>query len=326
MKTMPDKSSSNSAYMAFGLLFTIIAVIALVALILNNSGAASISSSGSVTNAAPTLDTPTISATSGGVALDPIVLTAGTTTKVYIHGTITDNNGCEDIDSLDGSEDLTVALYKSDATNGKACTANNLDCYQPTEVAGDLTGCTAGGADLTTEYETDVDIQFYAHATAAGVDPDHSLDHWVATVDVTDANGGTVSASSANTEIAQLKGLSISSGSISYGGVALGGTSAEQTVTVVNEGNKDNFDPNILQTADWSCTIGTMDVGQVHWNLTALQAYASGTAVTGSAVSMNMNIAKTTDGTDSTGNFYTQLQIPSTGVGGSCTSSLVVGT
>lgn len=310
-------------HLIYGVFFTIIAIVALVALIVVSSQADDTSQTAAVTPDAPTVDSVTIAATSQGGSASAISLTENTTSTVYIYGTVSDNNGCEEIDDADGGASTwAVAFYRTDVTDGATCTPSNADCYQDTEIDADITNCTPGGGDLTVDYEMDIDVYYYADATDAGSSPDHSATTWTANVSVTDDDGQTGTAS-ATTELNTLKAINVES-SIDYGTVALGADSAEQDITITNTGNDNDLDPTIEQASDWSCTVGTIAVSYLHWNTTAAQSYWDGTTTTNSGVDLsNMSILKaTTTVHSSADDVYTILRLPTTGVGGSCTSVL----
>jgi len=240
---------------------------------------------------------------------------------VFIHGSATDNNGCEEIDDVATNSLWNVGFQRSNVPNGLFCTPDDENCYFDTEIDDDLTGCVPGGADLTLDYEMDFDVQYFADATDAGSAPDNSVADWFAFVFVTDDNGGFGFSGGATTEINTLAALDVTTPT-AYGTIALGGESPEQTITITNTGNTDELDPTIEQTADWVCTpIGTIDKGQVHWNTTAVQGYGAGTAVTASAVDLNdMSIDKF--GGTATGEVFTILTLPADGISGSCSSTL----
>jgi len=330
---MTDSSKGNTSYMAFGFLFTLIAVVALIALILTNSSADNVSSTGTIGNASPTITNLTISTSTYGTAASPVALTAGTTTTVYVNGTGNDNNGCGQIDKATGTgaslgdadSKWEGVLYRT-SIGSQTCTPSNTNCYTITTADADLASgsnlCTdaSGGSDLSTQFEFDVPLQFFADATDTGSSPDLASTNWTAWVKVTDDWGGTGTAST-TTDVSTTNGLTMVTGSITYPSTALGAESSEQTVTLTNTGNNNTFDPYVSMSADWSCTIGSIVKGNTKWSVLTEGAQ---TSLTTSPAAINLDIAKST-GTGSNGSFYTKLTIPSTGVGGSCTSTLVVG-
>jgi hypothetical protein len=318
---MANKSNNKggghfSPNVIYGIIFVVISVIGLVALSVVLSRADTVSQTGSVTNDDPSIDSITISESSLGSADSSLTLTENANKTIYVHGTATDNNGCEDIDDT-ASATWGARLYRTGVGNN--CTASDNNCYTITPANEDITGCSAGGSDLNVVYEFDFDLKYFADATDAGSSPDFSSSEWTAGVKVTDNNNGDSNFATTTAEVATLKALNVTSDK-SYGEVALGATSAEQTLTITNTGNDDDLDPTIEQASTWSCTIGTIPQDQLHWSDTSSFAYADATSVTSSAV--DLNDASIEKGAGGTHEIYTQLYISTTGVGGSCTSTL----
>lgn len=319
----PNPKANRTFYLIYGVLFSVIALVALIALIIVSSSADDVSQTAAVTSAAPTVDSVTIALTSLGSSASAIDLTENTTTTVYIHGTASDSNGCEHIDDADGgSSTWAVAFYRTSVAGGSSCTANNSNCYQDTEVDADITNCTSGGSDLSVDYEFDIDVRYFADATDASSSPDYSSTTWTANVNITDDAAETGS-SSATTEMNTLKAINVDS-SVDYGTMALGANSSEQDITLTNTGNDNDLDPTIEQASVWSCTVGTIAVSALHWNTVSGEGYWAGTTTTVSGVDLdNFSIIKaTTTAHGSTDDVYTTLRLPTTGVGGSCTSVL----
>ena len=316
-------SEKSSATMTLGIIFAVIALAALIALMMSLSSADDSSGTVNVLNATPTVDQVNIALTSGGANVDPMVLQTEGVTKFYIHGAASDNNGCEQIDTVTGGggSSWEVKLFRTTATNGFGCTADANNCYDVPEDNADVTNCTAGGGDLTVDYEFDVDVQFYAEATDAGSQPDHAATDWTVEVQVTDDDSAT-GIGAITPELQTYKSLNVNN--VNYGALNVGATSTEQTMVVTNKGNYNTLDIALSQAADWTCTIGTIPKGNVHWNTTSGQGYGSGTAVTGTDANINSDIAKSTNGTDSNYNVYMTLQLPANGVEGTCNSTLAV--
>lgn len=320
---MAKKQAQNeSTMLMYGILLALVAVIILLVLLVSKSQTDDSSQTATITNSNPTVDSVTISTSSGGSAASAISLTENTTTTIYIHGTATDNNGCEEIDDVSTGSLWDIRLYRTSIGDETDCTVtNSTSCYVDTEQNADLTNCSTGGSDTDIDYEMDIPVQYYADATDAGA---HSATDWTAWVGVTDDNAG-VGSSTATTEVNTLTALDVSS-PIAYGSLALGAYSAEQTITITNTGNNNALDPTIEQSADWSCTVGSIPKSNVHWSISPTAGgqtgYDAGTAVSASADSLGLSILKTTNGAASTDDVYTILRVPTTGASGSCTSTL----
>ena len=91
---------------------------------------------------------------------------------------------------------------------------------------------------------------------------------------------------------------------------------------VKNLGNDNDLDPLVSMSADWTCSVGTIAKENTDISTESAGTYVD---ITATPTAVEENIAKTTDGTASEGTFYTKLTIPVSGVGGSCSSNLIVG-
>jgi hypothetical protein len=129
--------------------------------------------------------------------------------------------------------------------------------------------------------------------------------------------------------MATLTALNVST-PITYGVLALGGITADTTAfdtIVTNTGNDASIGVQVksgVATA-MTCTTGTIPVGNEKYDDVSTTVYASKIALTAGNVTVaDVAAAKTTDG--ATGNTDTVgwgLQMPATGVDGSCTGTVV---
>lgn len=316
---MSDVSTSasggnSSTHLLYGALFTAIAIVALVALVVLRSQTDTSSTSTTVGNAAPTLDSVVTSTTQGGVDVAAVTLTENTNTTTWFRATATDNNGCEQIDA---ASNYTGKVYRTNVTGGASCTADNNDCYTLGSITVVAASCAAGGADLSAQADGNVALAHYTDPTDAGAP--QAATNWTASVTVTDDASAAATGTDAF-EVSSLIALDVT-GTIPYGSIALGATSTQQATTVTNTGNR-NMDAEVSGTA-MTCGIGSVAVGQQKWSLTTGFAYdTAGTALTGTAVnSQNSTAQRTNDATASTTSEYWLVRLPGTGVQGSCTGT-----
>lgn len=272
-----------------------------------------------VTNSAPTASNASITNSS------PIVLTEATTTTVTAHFTITDNNGCQDIDSAT-SPKSTAVFYRSNVSGTYTCSPDAANCYAMS-CTQDALSCTAGGSDLDATYTCTASVQFYADPTDAG--STYSATDWSATVIPADNAGANTSGNAtANAEMGSLTALSVTT-SISYGALALNADtgSTDQTTVVTDTGNR-NIDTQVggygASSGDgysMTCTVGTIPVAKEKYSLVASTAYASKTALVTntSPATVSTDIIK---GASATGNIYWGMGLPANGVGGSCSGKV----
>jgi hypothetical protein len=271
-----------------------------------------------VTNSTPVGSNATITNSS------PIVLTEATTTVVTATFTVTDNNGCEDIDSA--VTKTTATLYRSNVSGTYACTPNAAECYAMS-CTQDALSCTAGGSDLTATYTCTANVQFYADPTDAG--STYSATDWSATITPADNAGASTGGNATGTaEMGSLTAISVTT-SISYGALALNANTGttDQTTVVTNTGNR-NIDTQVggygASSGDgysMTCTVGTIPVANEKYSLIASTAYASKTALP-TNTSPNTVTTAITKGASATGNIYWGMGLPATGVGGSCSGKV----
>ena len=332
---MSDSTKQSSNLMAFGFLFTLIAVVALIALILSNS-AADTEQNATIDPSAPVLSEMTVSIISeyGATAGGTITPTAGTTKSVYVHGVVTDDNGCE---TLDTNAQWDATLYRTNVASGSACTADEQNCYAFTgaNVArGAGTDTCADSNDTDMDYAFTVPLQYFADATVASADS-FSATTWTAWVSITDDE--TLNDTDSLTfEVGKLLALNVDETSVEYGALALGENSFSNAgsatpVTIANYGNYEALDPVISQAAAWDCTIpngigSDIAIANTDWSLTAAEG-GSWTNMTNSPASLDLDIAQAASSLDAaaTEDVYMMFTVPSVGVGGDCTSQLTVG-
>lgn len=272
------------------------------------------SSTASVTNSAPTASSASLD---GGSV---ITLTANTTTTVVGEATVTDNNGCEDITSVNGT------LYRTNLTGG----SNNVDDNQ-THYTVNCTpeaDCTAGGSDLTRTYNCSFSVTHYADPTDAG-----SLNantNWTFNATPTDGTEGT--SDTDEQELNTLSALGLQDTTIAFGALALGAdTGATNTnTTVANTGNE-VLDVNLTgygassgDNLSMSCTIGTVPILNLEYNSTPF-TYGGGIDLSNSSTELDLDIARGSDSDPIPLKEITYgFLMPSTGVEGSCTGTVSI--
>ena len=277
------------------------------------------SSSATVSNQAPTIDTVTVNSASSGTGLSTLTLTENTTTTLYVYGTFTDNNGCSEV-----SGSGTAVITPTITVLGTTCTAstdnNENYCYlmggSPTS-RWYTNNCTIsncdGGTDVAGSFLCSYGIWHFASST------DSYSGSWGAGVA---ANDGTVtSAVNSNTtfEVGSLTSINVTS-SIDYGALALGAQSTTGTIRITNTGNNNRTDIIVYGTA-MTCTVGTISVGQQVYTSSSLitPTQTLSTVSTSIGLSVRKQIVSTTEQASST---YWKLTLPSSGISGTCTGTL----
>jgi len=244
------------------------------------------------TNAAPVVSS--VSLNSGNAIT---LTTESSTTDISITATITDNNGCADIDS--GANDSYVDLYRS-GIGRSSCDANaeddNNNCYAEVDCSAP-TGC-EGGSDLDVAITCTVPVQYHADPTDASTV--YAAENWTATVVGKDEALDHEANAAAAVELNSFSALDVTS-AIDYTSLNVGeladATVLPQSVTVTATGNTG------------------IDV-----------EYQNGTALTTSVAELELNCAKTTiTGSAATSTVYWGLQIPDKTITGSYSGTITFG-
>jgi len=261
-------------------------------------------------------------------------LTENTTTTVYCAGTITDNNGCGDIQSaiawlyrVGGSGTLAAADCDSDPE------ADNDNCYKAINCAVDtaVNSC-SGASDFTASYKCSVAMQYFAESTDVGsyqenVDGNGANDdaNWKCTLVPSDESLGTSAESATGKEVNTLTALNVTA-SFSYGSLALGADTGatNQTTLVTNTGNV-GIDTELSGTA-MTCDTGSIAVGNQEYANATFTWGVGGTDLSGLATELDLDAERTNAAasTDPTKDIYWGLGVPATGAEGSCSGTNTV--
>lgn len=320
---MAESTHEDSSTRLFGILFTIIAVVALVGLIYMlsvRSSADDSAQSTTVSNANPTVDTVLTAIASGGADQANVNPVENSTRTLYIRGQATDNNGCNDLDT---AANWNLDVYRTNVASGSACTTDNNDCYKDVTTSNlTFTGCTGAG-DLNIDYEWTAALQYYADGTdAAAV---NAATTWTAGVTAGDEAAGVSSVVTDTFEYNSLIAFDITA-TVPYGTLALGADSAQKTVTFTQTGNRD-LDADQTASGDMICNGSgsqNIPVANARLSLTNGFTYGTGDAALG-AGPLNFNLTlgrRTNDGAALTKDSYLILRVPATGLRGTCSNTL----
>lgn len=234
-----------------------------------------------VNSITPTLTSVTINNSSN------INLTEGDYTSVIVKGTISDDNGCTDI------EIVTTRTFRS-GIGVTGCTATNYNnCYRQYVCSVVTSGNTCtGGGDLSADYECDIDFSYHSESTdASSLYPSET---WTSIMSARDyaLHVGNAYVST-NVEVVSMAALSVT-GTMDYGSLAPGSTVDPLSVSItVNASGNTGINAELSGT-NLSGATGTIAVGNQKYSDTASTAYSSGTALTSSAVELGLLIPKTT--------------------------------
>ena len=336
---MADKTSIDMkrAHIIYAVLVTVLALGALTALVVQRSLLETPTQSASVGNATPTftnINTATSDLGTDVASATGFTFTENETKNVYLWGVADDANGCAEITSASAA--WSLKFYRNDTTPGNCTSTNYTSCYQMGESpsggsfaaatgTGATNGC-SGSADTDLAYEFQFPIKYFSPPTDTG--STYASNSWTSEVTVTDYNSATASTSD-TIEINSLAALDITESSISYGSLALGGTSATSTsalTTIKNTGNK-QIDLSVTGATLTCDKNGTIAPNQIKYDSISAPAYASmrdtltGSASTTSSFDL---AAQTTTSSSSSKPVYWAIQIPSNNVSGSCSAAVTI--
>ncbi|MFA5185600.1 MAG: hypothetical protein WC551_03875 [Patescibacteria group bacterium] len=331
---LQKNSVKQPAFLMAGVLFTLIALVALAALLVLKSKADTATQQANTGNTAPALDSLIVSDTSGSGDVGPAGSGSGFTTNegaaktLYVRGQATDLNGCSDL------QDVKITVYRSGATGADACTPDMNDCYTVTLLPADFdAGCGVGVNTVT--FETSFSFANFVDPSDAGSPYDAQT--WLAKGVVKD-NVNATHELTPDFEVNSMAAFSVP-GAINYGAVGLGQDSNAIGLTFSNTGNR-AVDAEVIALVDpvhqpeplvgdmTSNLTGFADIAAsaVHYSLTSGFTYGTGdTAVSKLAsTALALDLAQQTDDlVVPTVDTYWKLRVPSTGVNGTYTNTLV---
>lgn len=320
-----EKHDSGSAHNMYGILFTIVAVVALIALALvvsSNSQADDTGQQVGVNNSAPTIGGLAVANISGGADQATLNPQENLQTPIFVHYTGTDNNGCGEIDD---AVDHDSAIHQSNAGSAEGCSADTDNCYQPANPADiTLSGCTPGGADVDIVVEWDDMLEYWTNPTVGGGPEDGT--NWVAFVSVDDTFSGGATTQTNDFELSTQRAHSVT-GSVNYGNLTLGADSTQQVITTTNTGNL-AYDTEV-SAPNFACDGPSSDIiptGNVHIHTTSGFTYGTGDqAITTSPTGFDNSVPERDSGTGPvTDDIYSILRMPTVGVSGTCTNTMTL--
>lgn len=313
---MHERGNLGAFYAAAGLVFTVIALLAMASLVSVGSKAETGESATSTTfiNAAPTVDYVFVSDRhgSGDISKTGFVPHEGGYKTLYVRGRVTDPNGCLDIQAVE------VKVYRSEL--GNLCAENFNNCYATSTQT--LISCRKGVKAAA--FEVGVDIKYYADPTDAGSPNEYQ--YWFADVVAIDAARARYSGS-ANFEMNSLAAVGLTSSTFSYGTIAMGSVSQPQTVALMNEGNRSVIGMVRAKSDLVSNRPGFKQVSstQVHVSLNQGFQWEDGFPIkTNADVELPVGLMKQNrDDQPLTAPVYFRLKMPSTGYGGRYSNELI---
>lgn len=279
------------------------------------TGGGSLGGSSGANEVGPVVSTVSFAYAGQGTPLsfgDGVTPTPGTTTDLYIYGSVVDMNGAGTISSVD------VTFYRSGLAQGVGCTSNDANCYRVNNCA--LTQISPSAS----YYECVVRPQYFADATISG--STYAAENWIALVRVIDATSFS-STKTAPIEMNSLLALDIPS-SIAFGEIALGATTTAETnqsITISQRGNT-MADIEISASANLACTgAGAIPKENLSWALTDVGFdNASTTPLAVTPVRVPIEIAPPENINPLTADIFLNLSVPESDLQGTCSGAITI--
>ncbi|MDP2631295.1 MAG: hypothetical protein Q8P30_00825, partial [Candidatus Uhrbacteria bacterium] len=277
-----------------------------------------------VTNSSPSVANVKIcddSADGSSCANSSTILPAiGADKNFDIFADVTDLNGFSDISSVSG------VFYRSGV--GSSCTPDKNQCY--------TLSCSVDAMDVgleTHRYLCDVAVAYWIDPTTGSAD-DYSAQNWVMSITVTDVSSA-FNSNTNTTEVNELTSVSFPA-SVDFGGRTLGSdTNASQNQDLFSE-NLGNTDADLNARADagtLTCSVdGSIPAGNIKFGNTDSDYASLITALTTSDQEIDLEVSpsdgalivRTSESTSVSGYSHWGIEIPSSGVGGTCSGTTTI--
>lgn len=261
-------------------------------------------------NSFPTVTSATLATSSGGTHSEINLVENGTRT-VYIWGSASDADGCEDVTTIG---QMTAQFWRGNT--GPNCGNDGNYCYQATAEQCSFSGCTGFG-DVDFDYECSFEVQYYADSTTEGP---YAGDVWNGRAVAQD--GFLAQGVATDTiEMNSLMGMSV--GDLDYGAIDLGTTSSPTPLEIRNTGNT-GVDMDIRANGDLNCSSnGSIPLDNARYDFNQNVTWDNATALTTTDVELEMDLDPRTNELENTPeNLYFQLKVPEVGIGGVCANNI----
>ncbi len=274
---------------------------------------ADVGTSASIANSVPVASSAMLNS-----AVD-ITLTANETTAVEGIVTISDDNGCSDINNV------TATLFRTNVTGGTDAPDDNRSHYSTVCTS---SGDCIGGADTTESFSCDFDMLWYSDPTDGG--SIYQNTDWTFNATPTDGYGG--ESDTAQQEVLTLTSIAVLTDSIAFGEIALGADTGavNQNTTLANHGNE-NLDVWIKGYGSIDgdghcmlCTTGNVSVDMLEFDSSPF-VYGAGQDLGNLDEELDLDLDRGNDTTPRPEKLiYYGLAFPAGGISGSCSGTIVI--
>lgn len=285
------------------LFWSIVGIIICVSILSTSSVIADTDTANTLTEIGNATPTVVINSVTGPITL----LENGYTAIAWATSTVTDNNGCDEVDFATS----VVAVFYDSAAVATSCSTNGRNCYPnaSTTCAVSAGNTCDGPGDTSVEWSCYVNPWHYANDAA-------TWKWYIAASDTTDTGSSTSDAITVDNLLA----LEVTETEINYGSLALNTLSGHATTTVLNTGNDTALDIGIKENASFTCSLlGTIASNYQHFSQSSAFEYAAGTELWSTSTTIDADITQGSNGSETPSEaVYWLLTTPSDGVAGSC--------
>ncbi len=261
--------------------------------------------------------------------LSMLLINEGSVTNTEIEILYSDNNGCAEIVAASSTVEMvafhsqeTALSCATSGTNSSTCIASN-DAFAEFAGAVGSNTCT-GPTDLDVSYKYTIEWDYFVSSSVA--------DGWGLSARITDAAGTTSTLTLVdNFGVTGQTYMSLASSTVDFGSLALGATATSADPLVLTNTGNDSLDVDLL-IDNMTCTDGTInadsggDPGEIRVDIGSAAFESMGSNVAGGLVTLsNFNLEAASSRTDSaTQTIYWGIEIPTSGVGGTCTGGITL--
>ena len=294
---------------------SIIVSIFLVGLVLSDTA----STQTNIGNAVPVASSVSVAA--GNLVSGDVALVANTTRQINVTATVTDNNGCTEISSVNAT------FFRTNITGGLGAADNNRRHY-----SADCTvqsGTCTGEGDLAATYDCAMNFTWYADATDSG--SHFAATNWTINVIPHDSSGAGTSASNIY-DVRTLTAFTLRKSGINFGALSLGlnTTTTNQNITIENHGNEPidisltGYASSSGDNLSMNCTLGTIPIHYLEYSASAF-TYGAGVDLTNTSTELDFDLFRGNESVVRPQKLsYFGFGIPTNGVAGSCSGNLVI--
>lgn len=328
---MPKSEQHAYSHYVLAVLLGIVGLLIILIFVSLRSQADDTTTTATITNATATIDSITVSTVqgTGGAAVATVTTAENTSMNIYVHGTFTDNNSCQEVATSTGSGYILVQLertnqgtcdYQSDAgsNNYVSCIvwqASANSSVNDANASTTFSSCDSA-TDPTGSFDTRFPLFWNIDETEVG---QHVATDWTGTAVAHDGTTYGTTSSGDTFEVDERKALDVTA-AIDFGSLSVGSTSSAQTVTVTHTGNSDTQDAQIEGT-NLTCSTGTLWYDLMRYSSTSGDAWSVYQQVASSAADQNLQMSKAAVTTSaSTDSSFIKLEVPTP------TSSIFAGT